>query len=123
MVMDTNGKPIPYANIVVTTKKLGTFSDETGRFELKTTHLEGTTVVAFSCLGFKTEERSVKQLLDGGSKIMLKEKEKRLDEVVLQVRKLKTYKKGKRGSKIQISFDMGVVFEKLLGTNQDTSWE
>lgn len=95
VVMDTNEKPIPYANIVVATKKLGTFSDEAGRFELKTTHLEGATVVAFSCLGFKTEERSVKQLLDGGSKIMLKEKEKRLDEVVLQVRKLKTYKKGK----------------------------
>lgn len=95
VVIDKEQKPIAYSNVVALNKKVGTFSDENGRFNFKLGDLLDSDIIEFSCLGYITKQIPVKELKNGIAKISLIEAVEKLDEVVLNTKKIKTYVKGK----------------------------
>jgi len=95
IVIDKEQQPIAYSNLVALNKKVGTFSDENGKFNFKLGDLLDSDIIEFSCLGYITKQIPVKELKNGNAKISLIEAVEKLDEVVLKTKKLKTYVKGK----------------------------
>ena len=95
IVIDKEQQPIAYSNLVALNKKVGTFSDENGKFNFKLGDLLDSDIIEFSCLGYITKQILVKELKNGNAKISLIEAVEKLDEVVLNTKKLKIYVKGK----------------------------
>ena len=95
VVIDKEQKPIAYTNIVAINKKVGIFSDENGKFNLKLSDVFDSDIIEFSCLGYVTKQIPVKELKKGNAIVSLIEAFEKLDEVVLNTKKLKTYVKGK----------------------------
>ncbi|MEM6542832.1 MAG: carboxypeptidase-like regulatory domain-containing protein, partial [Bacteroidota bacterium] len=65
VVLDaTSGQPIPYVNIGILEKSIGTVSDEEGRFHLfvKPNSLDPNMQVLFSALGYETLEISLSNI-------------------------------------------------------------
>lgn len=93
-VIDEEQQPIAYSNVVALNKKVGTFSDENGKFNFKLGDLLDSDIIEFSCLGYITKQISVKELKNGNAKISLIEAVEKLDEVVLNTKKIRTYVKG-----------------------------
>ena len=82
-VMDSDGTPIPGANIFFKNSTSGATTDFDGKFSFST-NLEGTQILQISYLGYSTVEKSV--ILDGKTvslDVVLQEGGNMLDEVVL----------------------------------------
>ncbi|RZN83232.1 MAG: hypothetical protein EVB11_05840 [Winogradskyella sp.] len=94
-VIDEEEFPIPYVNIIALNKEVGTFSDESGKFELFLRDFSNSDIIEFSCLGYEKKQISVNDLKKENIKISLVTAVEKLSEVVLNSKKLKTYVKGK----------------------------
>jgi len=82
-------KPIPYVNIGFVNKRIGTVSNEDGRFKLKYDEalIRDAEILQISSLGYETLSLTVsqlKKLLINTNKIFLKEKIESLNEVFLK---------------------------------------
>ena len=82
-VTDSNGKPMSFVNIYVKDTYISTTSNEQGKYELNL-KLEGTYVILYQYLGYKTEKKVVEtrktsQTVD----VTLVEEEIKLNEVVI----------------------------------------
>lgn len=85
-----NNEPLPYVNIGIANKTVGTVSNENGLFKLdlneKTTSKD---TVIFSFMGFKTEKYMVSELINKKRTVLLQPQNTELDEVVLTTNKIK----------------------------------
>lgn len=65
IVLDADTKePVPFVNIGITRSMTGTVSDENGQYQLRIPSLMD--VVAFSSIGYQTENIEVKKLIENG---------------------------------------------------------
>ncbi|MBO0355604.1 carboxypeptidase-like regulatory domain-containing protein [Muricauda ruestringensis] len=84
-----NNDPLPYVNIGIVNKGVGTVSDEHGLFKLdlneRTTSKD---TVIFSFIGFKTEKYLVSELNNQKRTILLQPQNTKLDEVILSSKKI-----------------------------------
>jgi len=80
-VIDARGKPVPYANIGIATKGIGTVSSIDGEFKLTipVDHLSDT--LSFSHVGYKLKNIPIHEIGDTICIITLVETSKQLDEV------------------------------------------
>lgn len=60
----TTPQGIPYVNIGIIGKNIGTVSDEAGNFELSTTAAQATDTIQFSMIGYKNRIFTVQEFLD-----------------------------------------------------------
>ena len=85
-----NNEPLPYVNIGIANKTVGTVSNENGIFKLelneKTTSKD---TVIFSFIGFKTEKYLVSELKNQKKTVLLQPQNTELDEVVITSNKIK----------------------------------
>lgn len=85
-----NNEPLPYVNIGVANKTVGTVSNENGLFKLdlneRTTSKD---TVIFSFIGFKTEKYLISELSDQKRTVLLQPQSTELDEVVVTSEKIK----------------------------------
>lgn len=85
-----NNEPLPYVNIGIANKTVGTVSKENGIFKLelneKTTSKD---TVIFSFIGFKTEKYLVSELSNQKRTVLLQPQNTELKEVVVSSKKIK----------------------------------
>ncbi len=82
-ITDTNGKPIPFANIYVKDTYISTTSNEQGKYEL-TIKIPGNYIILYKYLGYKTDKKviefnNVQQIVD----VTLIEENIQLEDVVI----------------------------------------
>ena len=78
----SNGQPIPFVNIGVRKRNIGTISKEDGSFELALEGMLLTDSLSFSMVGFQPVSYSVKELPEDFIKVALEEDVRILKEVV-----------------------------------------
>ncbi|MFC5044333.1 carboxypeptidase-like regulatory domain-containing protein [Aquimarina hainanensis] len=102
---------IPYVNVGIFDKNIGTVTTENGEFELILNSQYLGEFVTFSSIGFKTKEIAVSELLKKETPviIVLEEKETILDEVLISVRKKRKYKTRTLGIKRASSYYLGYI--------------
>jgi hypothetical protein len=95
-VVDANTKnPIPYTNIGIKNRGIGTASREDGFFNLSVENLYKSEDVIFSALGYSEERYSVLELFEKSGQIIdLNEKSEQLEEVIVTANKSKIEKVG-----------------------------
>jgi CubicO group peptidase (beta-lactamase class C family) len=95
VVNANNNKPIPYTNIGIKNKGVGSASGEDGSFNLTIENKYQNDYVTFSALGYFEENYSVLELSEKSDLIIkLNEKSEQLDEVVITANKPKLKKVG-----------------------------
>ena len=82
-ITDTNGKPIPFANIYVKDTYISTTSNEQGKYELNI-KIPGNYIILYKYLGYKTDKKviefnNVQQIVD----VTLMEENIQLEDVVI----------------------------------------
>lgn len=83
-------EPLPYVNIGIEHKTIGTVSDPEGKFTLRLNeNASPKDTVLFSYMGYTMVKRTVESLLHGSHTIMLSPSKTILDEVVLKSKKIK----------------------------------
>ncbi|CAD5255540.1 MULTISPECIES: carboxypeptidase-like regulatory domain-containing protein [unclassified Imperialibacter] len=87
VVSAENGGPIPYVNLGVAEKNIGTVSDEKGEFSFDIGQIAPSDSVIFSIVGYKRKAVTLRELLANLSpqKIELREHVIKLAEVVIEV--------------------------------------
>lgn len=99
-VLDNLKKPIPYANVGVLNKPIGTVTNNEGEFTLKINDSLILDTLKISSLGFKSKELIIKNLLDKkSSDIYLESYIEELEEVKISSNNLKSYTEGKEKTK------------------------
>lgn len=84
---------LPYVNIGISQKGVGTVSDAKGIFNLQLTDkITKKDTLIFSCIGFETKKFLVAELLPSKNLIELKPLPTALEEVVVKAKKLKAKK-------------------------------
>ncbi|MDX1315494.1 MAG: carboxypeptidase-like regulatory domain-containing protein, partial [Eudoraea sp.] len=83
-VVDEEGEPVAYANVLFKNTTEGTITDEDGRFYLESD--ENYTILSVSFIGYTTEEVVLEQRVTYNLVVTLREGEQ-LDEVVVYVGK------------------------------------
>ncbi len=81
VIKDTDGAPVPFANVVFKNSYEGTISNEDGRFYLESD--EKYTTVVFSFVGFITKEVMLEARSNYKMEVVLDQEAAALDEVVL----------------------------------------
>ncbi|MGJ8666966.1 MAG: DUF5686 family protein [Patiriisocius sp.] len=81
VIKDTDGAPVPFANVVFKDSYEGTISNEDGRFYLESD--EKYTTVVFSFVGFVTKEVTLEARSNYKMEVVLDQEAAALDEVVL----------------------------------------
>ncbi|MDE3744128.1 carboxypeptidase-like regulatory domain-containing protein [Maribacter polysaccharolyticus] len=85
-----NDEPLPYVNIGIANKTVGTVSNENGIFKLdlneKATSKD---TVIFSFIGFKTKKYLASELINKKKTVLLQPQNTELDEVVVTTKKIK----------------------------------
>ena len=85
-----NSEPLPYVNIGIKNKTVGTVSNNNGLFKLSLNDkVTSKDTVIFSYIGFKTEKYLVSELNKITEPILLHSKNMELDEVVVSSKKIK----------------------------------
>ena len=87
-------EPLPYVNIGLLNKNIGTVSDETGYFELEVnTEQNSRDTLRFSMIGFETKSYTLNDFINQNEiEVYLTEKSTALDEVILSSKR-KKYKR------------------------------
>ena len=86
----STSQSLPYVNIGISNKTVGTVSNDKGEFRLDLNEKVNTgDTVIFSYIGFKTEKYLVSDLSEQKKIIFLKPQSTQLDEVVLNAKKVK----------------------------------
>lgn len=84
-----NGSPVPFVNIGIVDKNMGTVSDEKGFFDLMLESRYNNDTLLFSCLGFESKAIKISDLKQLQNKeIRLTEKHFELKEVVIKPKNL-----------------------------------
>lgn len=116
-ITDKNEKVLPFVNIGIPMKHIGTVSDRNGDYILKipSNILEIDTVV-FSYIGYKTIKKSVAELKDQNDiSIQMETEENQLDEVVFETKKFKDKKLGRTNKGLGLMhFNFYTVYEKEI---------
>jgi hypothetical protein len=114
-ITDKNEKTLPFVNIGIPMKHIGTVSNENGDYLLKipSNILEIDTVV-FSYIGYKTIKKSVAELKDQkGISIQMETEENQLDEVVFETKKFKHKRLGRTNKGLGfMHFNFYTAYEK-----------
>lgn len=105
IVVDENGKPVPYVNIWTENQNAGTTTDENGQFEIMALGKNKTLI--FSSLGFETKKVDVSE----AQKVMLKSRVIDLNEVIVS--------KPKQTNEIEVGIYKKTLF---LPESQQTPW-
>ena len=85
-----NNETLPFVNIGIANKAVGTVSDIDGIFNLDlTAKITEKDTVIFSYVGFKTEKKAVAELRKKLNRIILTPETTTLDEVVVSTKKIK----------------------------------
>lgn len=85
-----NNEPLPYLNIGIANKTVGTVSDKNGLFNLDLNDkITPEDTIIFSFIGFKTEKYLVSELRNQKGSILLQPKNTELEEVVITSKKIK----------------------------------
>ena len=94
-------EPLPYVNIGLLNKNIGTVSDETGYFELEVnTEQNSRDTLRFSMIGFETKSYTLNDFINQNEiEVYLTEKSTALDEVILNSKR-KKYQTKILGNKI-----------------------
>jgi len=84
-------EPLPYVNIGLLNKNIGTVSDETGYFELEiNTEQNSRDTLRFSMIGFETKSYTLNDFINQNEiEVYLTEKSTALDEVILSSKRKK----------------------------------
>jgi hypothetical protein len=101
VVTDSLKNPIQYVNVGVLNKPLGTLTNANGEFILNIDSSMNLDTLKISCLGYKSKELKVEDILKTKSKIQisLANYMEKLHEVVITSSKLKMYNEGKDKTK------------------------
>lgn len=83
IVKDTLNKPIPSASVIIVGSSLGVSTDDEGRFSIKVTDID-TILIRFSCLGYQTQEMSVKAERGKFLEVILKPAEEHIEGVYVR---------------------------------------
>lgn len=98
ILAEADGQALPYVNIGIRNKNIGTASDGQGRFILTLPQNRQQDTLTFSAIGYEELSVPVRALTaQQPLEVRLKEKATALQEVVVQSRKLKTKKLGVTG--------------------------
>ena len=85
-----NNEPLPFVNIGIANKTIGTVSDKDGLFKLTlNNNVSQKDTVIFSYIGFRTEKYLISELNTKNNTILLEPENTELDEVVLTSKKIK----------------------------------
>ena len=95
IVLDSLKNPIPYANIGILNKPVGTVSDQNGEFSFILENTTGLDTLRFSSLSYIPKDYLVKDLNQEKTTIILENHIEKLDEVILSKNNLKIYTEGK----------------------------
>lgn len=134
-----NNEPIPYVNIGVFEKKVGTVSNDSGFFNLKLNEsVSSSDTVTFSSIGFKSKKIPISNLKQESNIIFLEHKTEELKDVIVLANSRKTEiigreKEGGISSKFFSPFDenindrlsreQGMIFKiKNSGIIQDVNF-
>ena len=99
IVDSADGSPLPYVNIGIINKSIGTVSDDSGNFELFVHKNDHKDSIRISMIGFESKTFLVKDFivtLKENQTIKMSEKTEELSEVIVSNRKLKTKVLGNR---------------------------
>jgi hypothetical protein len=95
LILDRVNKPIAYANIGIVNKPLGTVSSLEGKFKLTISNDQKNDTIRISCLGYKSRDFIVKDLIENNINIKLETYVENLQEVVIFSSKLSIRTDGK----------------------------
>ncbi len=95
IVLDSLKRPIPYVNIGILNKPVGTVSDENGKFSFILENTTNLDTIRFSSVSFTSKDYLLKDLTEEGTTITLKSHIEKLDEIILSKNNLKFYTDGK----------------------------
>lgn len=95
LILDRVNKPISYANIGIVNKPLGTVSSLEGKFKLTISNDQKNDTIRISCLGYKSRDFIVKDLIENNINIKLETYVENLQEVVIFSSKLSIRTDGK----------------------------
>lgn len=116
--LDLEGKPIPYVNVTVKGKKIGTVSNLEGKFSLKDTKITNKDTLLFSHIQFVSKKIQVGNF---NKKISLQENTEELDEIFISSKKQKVKEKivGTKttSSRVVLSFtskNLGTEIGKII---------
>lgn len=101
IITDSLKNPIQYVNVGILNKPVGTVTNENGEFYLNIDNSYISDTLKVSCLGFKSQELQIKNLLNNKSKIhiSLSNYTEKLNEIIINSNNLKTYTEGKEKTK------------------------
>ena len=96
LINGESGQPVPYANIGIIGKNIGTVSDNAGCFELELNSKFDHDTLSISCIGYVSRKYVIRDFknsigLKGQIKIELSPKTYQLDEVIVRPKDTKTY--------------------------------
>lgn len=101
IITDSLKNPIQYVNVGILNKPVGTVTNENGEFNLNIDNSLISDTLKISCLGFKSKELQIKNLLTNKNEIniSLENYTEKLNEIIINSSNLKTYTKGKEQTK------------------------
>jgi hypothetical protein len=85
IVLDENGKPVPFASVMIKGTKIGTMASETGVFKMEKSFLEKEVTLQVSSAGFEETEIQINDQIDLTKDLAAWLKIKMEDEVVVTV--------------------------------------
>ena len=94
LIDETTNQSIPYVDVGIVGKNIGTMTDENGDFEIEISNENINDVITFSCLGYETVEIKVEDLIKTSSIVLLmKPQVEILNEVIVLAPKSKQKRK------------------------------
>lgn len=109
-----SNEPLAYVNIGIPETGIGTVSNGTGRYSLKTPkNFKDSDSVVFSFIGYKSEKRSLGDLRAAGVEIYLQQEDNLLGEVILETKSLKGKRLGRKGT------GLGMMFYNFYTTKEE----
>lgn len=96
VVVDQHQAPIPYVNIGIEHKNIGTVSQPDGHFEITIPTENQTDSLLFSSIGYYPQRVAIRSLVEGNETITLKERSYDLEKIDVEAKRVKTKKIGKK---------------------------
>jgi len=122
-LIDNTGEPVPYVNIGVLSKNIGTVSDINGNFKLNLATVLAQDTIRFSSIGYET----IDMLVKNKSVPVMKEKSVQLQTVEIKPKKPIYYKAGNKydSKSVTAGFttnDLGSEVGTLIKVRKKPSW-
>src|SRR5690606_2184788 len=85
IVLDAEGEPVAFANVLFKNSTEGTITNDNGRFYMESGNNHGTLLISF--IGYESQEITLTSRVTGAMRIVLQETSEQLNEVVVYVGK------------------------------------